>query len=200
MNGGFFRSFSALRLSGVAFAPDHISEWTTDPQVRARLKLGSSGLSLRHSDIATPHSPKAKQNTTKDDQKSMSESDLWFSGAGAFMAASAYHSASGYMEIVELYKIYVEKRPSDSSERIGRLLGYIASSTASTFTGGWVISVTLLSPNRRPELGYVGVIFMAMLYIILMRGRRGGSKLTWISAAFIWLARFYLGGADATSR
>ena len=139
MNGGFFRSFSALRLSGVAFAPDHISEWTTDPQVRARLKLGSSGLSLRHPDIATPHSPKAKQNTTKDDQKSMSESDLWFSGAGAFMAASAYHSASGYMEIVELYKIYVEKRPSDSSERIGRLLGYIASSTASTFTGGCII-------------------------------------------------------------
>ena len=129
----------------------------------------------------------------------MSASDLWFSSAGAFIAAGAYHSASGYMEIVELYKIYLEKRPCNSSERIGRLLGYIASSAASIFTGGWVIGVTLLPPNRRPELGYVGVIFMVIMYIILLRGRRGESKPTWISAAFIWLARFYLGGADATS-
>lgn len=122
----------------------------------------------------------------------MSSSDSWFSGAGAFMAVSAYHSASGYMEIVELYKIYVEKRPCDSSERIGRLLGYIASSLASIFIGGWSIGATLLSPNRRPELEYVGVLFMVMMYIILLRGGRGGSRPTWISAAFIWLARLCL--------
>jgi hypothetical protein len=55
---------------------------------------------------------------------SVSVSDSWFSRAGAFMAASAYHSVGGGMEIVELYKIYYEKRPCYSSERIGRLLGY----------------------------------------------------------------------------
>ena len=103
------------------------------------------------------------------------------------------------MEIVELYKIYVEERPCDSSERIGRLLGFIASSVASMFTGGWVIGVTLLSTNRRPELVYVGVLFMVMMCIILTRGRRGGCKPTWISAAFIWLARFCLRGADAAN-
>ena len=129
----------------------------------------------------------------------MSASDPWFSSAGAFIAAIAYHSASGYMEIVELYKIYVEERPCDSSERIGRLLGYIASSVASIFTGGWVIGVTLLSTNHRRELGYVGVLFMVMMCIILMRGRRGGSKPTWISAAFIWLARLCLRGANTAN-
>jgi hypothetical protein len=122
----------------------------------------------------------------------MSASDMWFSGAGAFMASSAYHSASGFMEVLELYKIYVEKRPCDSSERIGRLLGYIASSVASIFTGGWVIGATLLSSSRRPELEYIGLLFMVTVYIILMRGTRGGSEPTWISRAFIWLTRFCL--------
>lgn len=92
-----------------------------------------------------------------------------------------------------------KKRPCDSSERIGRLLGYIASTLASIFTGGWVIGATLLSPNRRPELGYIGVLFMVMVYMFLMRGTRGGPKPTWISAVFIWLARFGLGGADASN-
>lgn len=96
------------------------------------------------------------------------------------------------MEVLELYKIYVEKRPCDSSERIGRLLGYIASSVASIFTGGWVIGATLLSSSRRPELEYIGLLFMVTVYIILMRGTRGGSEPTWISRAFIWLTRFCL--------
>lgn len=141
----------------------------------------------------------AKNNKGGPEEKSMSVSEPWISGAGAFMADSAYHSASGCMEILELYKIYVEKRPCDSSEHIGRLLGYITSSVASIFMGGWVIGATLLSSNRRPELGYVGVLFMVMMYIILMSGRRGGSEPTWISAAFIWLVRFCLGGADASN-
>lgn len=156
-------------------------------------------LSLRHSDIATSHNSKTKQNTTEEDQNNMSASDPWFSGAGAFMASSAYHSASGDMEVVELYKIYVEKRPCDSSERIGRLLGYVTSSVASIFIGGWVIGAMLLSSDRRLELGYVGLLFMVMAYIILARGQRGGSEPTWISTAFIWLVRFRLGGANASN-
>jgi hypothetical protein len=122
----------------------------------------------------------------------MFASDMPFSGAGAFMASSAYHSASGSMEIVELYKTYVEKRPCDSSERVGRLLGYIASSVASILVGGWAIGVTLLSSNRRPELEYIGLLFMVTVYIILLRETRGGSEPTSVSRAFIWLARFCL--------
>ena len=130
----------------------------------------------------------------------MSASDPWFSGAGAFMAAIAYHSASGDMEVVELYKIYVGNRPCDSSERISRLLGYIASSVASIFIGGWVVGATLLSSNCRPELGYVGVLLMVMMNTILMRGSRGGSEPTrMISPRLIWLVRFCLGGADASN-
>ena len=122
----------------------------------------------------------------------MFASDMPFSGAGAFMASSAYHAASGSMEVSELYKIYVEKRPCDSSERVGCLLGYIASSAASILIGGWVIGATLLSSNRRPELEYIGLLFMVTVYIILLRGSRGGSEPTWISRAFTWLARFCL--------
>ena len=107
----------------------------------------------------------------------MSDSDAWFSYAGAFMAASAYHSASGSMEVVELYKIYAGERPFDSSELIGRLLGYISSSVASMLIGGWIIGATLFS-NRRPDLGYVGLFFMAMIFIVLLRGPRGGSRPT----------------------
>lgn len=122
----------------------------------------------------------------------MFASDIPFSGAGAFMASSAYLSAGGFMEVVELYKIYVEGRPCDSSERVGRLLGYIAYSVASILIGGWVIGATLLSFNRRPELDYIGLLFMVTVYIILLRGTRGGSEPTWISGTFIWLARFCL--------
>jgi len=129
----------------------------------------------------------------------MSASDPWFSGVGAFVAAVAYQSASGDTEVVELYEIYVENRACDSSERIGRLLGYIASIVASTFIGGWVIGVTWLSSSRRPELLYVGLLFMVMMYVILIRGPRAGSEPTWISAAFIWLVHFCLGGADASN-
>jgi hypothetical protein len=118
----------------------------------------------------------------------MSASDMCFSSAGAFMAYSAYHSACGSMEVVELYKIYVENRPCDSSERIGRLLGYIASNVASILIGSWVIGATLLSPNHRPELEYIGLLFMVTVYIILLRGTRGGPEPTWISKALIWLA------------
>jgi Na+-transporting NADH:ubiquinone oxidoreductase subunit NqrB len=158
-----------------------------------------SNLFLYHPDTATPHSPKTKQNTTKVDQQSMSASDPWFSGVGAFVAAVAHHSASGDTEIVELYKIYIEKRPCSSSERIGRLLGYIASIVASILIGGWVIGATWLSSDRRPELVYIGLLFMVMMFIILIRGHRGGSEPTWISTAFIWLVRFCLGGADASN-
>lgn len=130
----------------------------------------------------------------------MSANDPWFSGAGAFMAFSAYHSASGNMEVVELYKIYVEQKPCESSERMGRLLGYIISSVASVFIGGWVIGATLMSSDHRPELEYVGRLFMVMMWIILMRGQRGGPEPTWMSMVFIWLVRFCLGGADASNR
>lgn len=129
----------------------------------------------------------------------MPASDPWFSSAGAFVAFNTYHSASGNMELVELYKIYVEKKPCESSERMGRLLGYIVSSVASIFIGGWVIGATLLSSNRRPELEYLGRLFMVVMWIIMMREHRGGSKPTWISAAFIWLVRFCLGGANASN-
>jgi hypothetical protein len=126
---------------------------------------------------------------------SISVSDPWARRAGAFMAFSAYHTASGFMEIVELYKIYVEGQPCDSSERIGRLLGYIVSSVASMFMGGWVMEVTLLSSSRTPELEYVGLLSMAMMYLIMLRGTRGGPNPTSISIAFIWLARLCLEGA-----
>lgn len=118
----------------------------------------------------------------------MSDSDLWFSRAGAFMAFSAYHTASGSMEFVELYKIYTGERLCDSSEHIGRLLGYLLSTMTSMFMGGRIIGATLFS-NCKPELGCVGLLFMVMMYIVLLRGQRGGSRPTWISAAFIWLAR-----------
>jgi hypothetical protein len=104
------------------------------------------------------------------------------------------------MEVVELYKIFFEKKPCESSERMGRLLGYIVSSVASIFLGGWVIGAMSLSSDRRPELEYVGLLFMVLMWIIMMREHRGGSEPTWISTAFIWLVRFCLGGADASNR
>jgi hypothetical protein len=82
--------------------------------------------------------------------------------------------------------------PCDSSERIGRLLGYITSNVASIFIGGCIIGATLSSSNHRPELEYIRLLFMVVVYIILLRGMRGGPEPTWISRAFIWLARFCL--------
>jgi len=68
------------------------------------------------------------------------------------------------------------------------------------FMGGWVIEVTLLSSNRTPELEYVGVLFMFMMLLIMLRGSRGGPEPTWVSTVFIWLARLCLEGADASNR
>lgn len=60
------------------------------------------------------------------------------------MAASAYHSASGYIKVWEPYKIYVEERLCDSSEHTGRLI------TCGGFESIW-ISATFILQMRKTQ-------------------------------------------------
>lgn len=139
------------------------------------------------------HHCRSLGNTTQGNSQQYVDRDPWLSRVGAFLAFSAYQSASGNIEVAELYKIYErgEERLIASPDFIGRLLGHISSCAALMFIGGMILGATLC-PGCGPKLGSLGNLFMAICYVLLFERSRSASRPTWISIAFIWLARLCL--------